>query len=509
MAHPISTVNLVAPGFKGLNTEDSPLAQDQSFASVANNCVIDRYGRVAARKGVNVLTTDKTELGTESIRKIGSFRDSAGNKIVFSAGNNKIFSGTTALVDETPALYTITADNWDIVNFNDHCYFFQAGHEPLVYSDALGDITPMSAVSGWAAPSGRSDANANTVLAAFGRLWIAGFNDDPHTIYWSDLLQGHTWTGGSSGSIDISSVWPDGYDEIVKIDTHNNYLIIFGMHSVIFYSNAGSPSSMTLEDTISGIGAYDRDAVRNIGTDILFLANDGLRSFSRTLQTESLPVGDLSRNIKTDLIRQLQEEGVGVYTEYSPENSFFILGFLGQRFQYVFDLRGQLETGAYRVTQWTGTGITATHRDDDGTLYLGSLEGVCDYSGYTDYDSNYLMSYFSQNLSFGDPSTIKILKKIKPTIIGGSGANASFKWGFGFSGTTFGKNITLQIGGIAEYGLAEFGEGEFSSGQVFQTLDINTAGSGNTIIVGMEARIEGAALSLQEINVHTMVGKIR
>jgi hypothetical protein len=41
MAQPLQSINLVAPAFKGINTEDSPLAQDTSFAEVADNAIIE------------------------------------------------------------------------------------------------------------------------------------------------------------------------------------------------------------------------------------------------------------------------------------------------------------------------------------------------------------------------------------------------------------------------------------------------------------------------------------
>jgi len=138
MAQPLQSINLVAPAFKGINTEDSPLAQDPSFAEVADNAVIDKRGRIAARKGNNVVTTDKTELGADRIHKIHYFYDNANNTKLFSVGNNKILSGTTTLVDETPAAYTISGNNWKMVNFNDAAYFFQRGQEPLIYTDAGG-----------------------------------------------------------------------------------------------------------------------------------------------------------------------------------------------------------------------------------------------------------------------------------------------------------------------------------------------------------------------------------
>jgi hypothetical protein len=259
MAQELKSINLVAPAFKGINTEDSPLAQDPSFAETADNAVIDKRGRIAARKGITVLTTDKTELGTATIVAMKEFRDDLGNTKVFSVGNNKILSGTTTLVDETPGSYTITADQWKMVNFNDKVYFFQRGYEPLVYDNAGGAVIKLSTVAGAAGVT--SAMYGNEVLAAYGRLWTADFSTDKSKVYWSDLLIGHDWTGGTSGAIDISKVWPDGHDEIVALAAHNNLLIIFGKHSIVVYSGADAPATMALADTVSGVGCVGRDTV--------------------------------------------------------------------------------------------------------------------------------------------------------------------------------------------------------------------------------------------------------
>lgn len=502
MAQQIQTINLIAPGFKGLNTEDSPLAIEPSFASIVDNCVIDRYGRVAARKGYDVLTETKTELGTDYIDKIKMFRDSAGNTKLFSVGNDKILSGTTTLVDETPVSYTISANNWDIVNFNDSIYFFQRGHEPLVYSDASAAVEPMSDVSGAAG----TPPEGNVVLAAWGRLWVADFTADKSTIYWSDLLQGHVWSGGSSGSIDISKVWPDGYDEITGLAASNNFLIIFGKHSIVVYSGANSPATMELADTVSGIGLRCRCGVVDTGTDLLFLSYDGLRSFGRTIQEKSLPIGDLSRNIKQDLLNAIAAETQPVAIEYSPENSFVVLLFRSQSLAFCFDVRGTLENGSYRVTRWPDLKLKALHRDSDGTLYTGTLEGIGTYSTYTDNGQTFNMKYYSPNLTFNDPSRTKILKKMKPTVIGGSGSTVSFKWGYDFAGSYRTFNTVLGAETTAEYGRAEFGIDSYSSGIIFSTVNINTTGNGSSVIVGVEAEIS-KELSIQEVIIWTLIGK--
>ena len=118
MAQQLQNISIRAPAFKGLNTQDSPIDGDPSFASIADNCVIDKYGRIGARKGFDVLTTSVTALGGEEIRSLGFFEDNDGNTEVFSAGNNKIFKGTTTLTDITPASYTITGNDWKMAAFN-------------------------------------------------------------------------------------------------------------------------------------------------------------------------------------------------------------------------------------------------------------------------------------------------------------------------------------------------------------------------------------------------------
>ena len=51
MAQQQQNITLQAPAFQGINSEESPLIQDPTFCSRANNAVVDEYGRLGARKG--------------------------------------------------------------------------------------------------------------------------------------------------------------------------------------------------------------------------------------------------------------------------------------------------------------------------------------------------------------------------------------------------------------------------------------------------------------------------
>jgi hypothetical protein len=404
-----------------------------------------------------------------------------------------------------------------MVNFNDNIYFFQRAHEPLVYNNTSGSVVKLSTVAGAAGVT--SAKYGNEVLSAYGRLWTADFATDKSTVYWSDLLIGHDWSGGTSGSINISKVWPDGHDEIVALAAHNNLLIIFGKRSIVVYAGADAPATMALQDTVAGVGCVGRDTVQYTGTDVLFLSQTGLRSFGRTIQEKSMPITSLSSTITKDIIQLINEANEIYKSVYFPEENFYLITFSNQNMTYCFDTKGTLENGAYRVTRWPGTGFTAYERKDDGTLLIGGAHGLGNYSGYQDNGSSYPFKYFSPELSFGDPSKLKFLKKIRPTIVGGSGLDILFKWDYdkkirptivGGSGLDilfkwdydFGSAynaafITLSSQATAEFGVDEFNIGQFSSGVLTSKQAINANGSGGN----------GGELSLQEINILALVGK--
>ena len=49
--------SIAAPGFYGLNTQESSITLSSGYALQADNCVIDSEGRLGARKGYVYQTT--------------------------------------------------------------------------------------------------------------------------------------------------------------------------------------------------------------------------------------------------------------------------------------------------------------------------------------------------------------------------------------------------------------------------------------------------------------------
>jgi hypothetical protein len=376
-------------------------------------------------------------------------------------------SGDETLVDETPSGYTINANNWKMLNFNNAAYFFQRDHEPLIYTHSGG----LETFSSYVGSAVSNSLEGNEALAAYGRLWVADNANESQVVYWSDLLIGTDFTGGSSGSIDVSKAWPDGYDEIKALAAHNNLLIIFGNHSILVYQNASSPASMSLVDTIAGVGCVCRNSVQHIGTDVLFVSTSGLRSFGRTIQEKSMPLSDLSGNIKTEFIRAIELRTEPTSTVYSPENSFYLITFYGETTTYCFDLKGRLENGSYRVTRWPTNTFSCFERKTDGTLLTGSTNGVGQYLGYSDNNASYRFKYYSPGLTFGDPSKLKILKKLRPTLVGANSSVVFLKWGYDLTESYRSANFTVGNQNPGYFGVSEYaGFSELSSYGISSTF---------------------------------------
>jgi len=505
MAQNREHIYIAAPGFKGLNTQDSPVAQDATFAAIAENMVIDKYGRIGARQGLNKLTTSATPLGSSiGIESIFEYVKRDGTKIVFSAGNNKIFTGTTTLTEVTlPGGYSITANNWKIVSFNNDIYFFQRGHAALV---SVAGSTTLVAVTdgGHAAPAG------NEVLAAFGRLFVADVTNNSYTLYFSDLLDGDNFHGGASGSLDLTTVWPTGYDEIVALSEFNDFLVIFGKRSIILYSGAGSPSTMTLADVITNIGCIARDSVQSTGSDLIFLSDSGVRSLGRVIQEKSNPIGDVSVNVRDDLVQAVSVETGNIKSVYSEENAFYLLILpTVNNLVFCFDMRGKLENGANRVTTWPFTGILCATTTDSNDVYFGNSKGINRYFGFLDDTSTYTMKYYTNALSFGDASKLKILKEITFTIVGGQGTDLLLNWGYDYTEGYTKQLLTVDDASIAEYGLSEYNvaTSQYNASIIVNKATTKATGSGRVVTIGLDATINEKSFSIQDVNIEAFIGR--
>ena len=518
MSQPLQTQSISAPGFFGLNTQDSPLDLAAGFALVATNCIIDQYGRIGSRKGWARVNSSSGNLGANNVGVVHELVQSDGTLTILFAGNNKLFKldGSNAVVELTygggGTAPTITASNWSCASLNGITYFFQVGHDPLIFDPAVSTSTyrRVSEKTGYVG----TVPSANIVISAFGRLWVADTTTDNVTVGFSDLLAGHIWSTGTAGTLNIDRVWPNGADEITGLAAHNGFLIIFGKRQILVYANATTPSTMSLSDTVGGIGCIARDSIQSTGKDILFLSNSGVRSFARTIIEKSAPIGDLSKNIRSDFMAIIGSETLAnIKTVYSETEAFYLITLPTVKEVFCFDTRVQLQDGSFRVTVWDSIEPTALLSRRNGDVLIGKNGYIGKYSNYLDHTSVYRMMYFTNHADLGDANVTSLLKRLKIVVIGGTNQFVTMKWGFDFTTNYLSANAQIPTQSVSEYGVAEYGANatvvaQYSDGVALQTLVVQASGSGKIVQTGYESNINGSPLSIQRIEIQSKDGKM-
>jgi len=518
MTQRLQTFSVQAPGFFGLNTQDSPLTLEAGYASIATNCIIDQYGRIGARKGFSRVNASSGNLGANDIKVIHELVQLDGTLTVLFAGNNKLFklSSTNTVTELTygggGTAPTITNSNWQCASLNGITFFFQSGFDPLIYDPAVS-ATTFRRVSEKTGYTGTVPLG-NIVISAFGRLWVADTTADNVTITFSDLLAGHNWTGGTSGTLNVAQVWPNGSDQIVGLGAHNGFLFIFGKRQILVYSGATTPSSLSLSDSIGNIGCLSRDSIVTTASDIVFLSNSGVRSLLRTIQEKSAPLRDLSKNVRNDLMTYVASETLAnIKAVYSEVNAFYLLTLPVAKQVYVFDTKAQLQDGSARVTTWDSIEPTALLAKRNGDLLIGKNGYVGKYETYLDHASTYRFQYYTNYADLGDANVTSILKKISVVVIGGTNQIFTIKWSYDFSGQYYSTQATIPISSVAEYGMAEYGANGipvayYSTGIQIGTLNGQASGYGKVVQTAYEVEINGAAISIQKIEIQAKNGKL-
>ena len=489
MAQQQQNITISAPGFQGLNTEDSPLQQDPGFCVVADNAVVDKFGRIGSRKpwtefttAVNVTYSAASGVASTQIKthRIGN-GDINGTRYVLATVGVYQYDASSVLLQEDyficklttavgpvyeldeisyPALGTASAlADAKIVSFNDRLYIFSATNECLVYNGST--ITKLFTGTNdvdYIKPQDDTGVLAATIdgdvaTAAFGRLWVSGVNGDYQSIYYSDLLIATQWYDGravpadaqnTGGIIDVNEYWPRGTDRIVGIVAHNNALFVMGRESILVYNNAatGDPAGadgIVLADTITGIGCVNRDAIANIGSDVLFVDDSGVRSLGRTIQEKSAPLGDLTSNIRRDItdIIAVTADKTTISLSYWPDENLTVVNFSNDAQAFAIEMRAPSVTGGNKVTRWTDTAWERAMYYEvagEARVLLTSAKsgyGLFLYEDGLNYnDEPFEFKYESNSFTFGQPANFKFVKQIDFTVVSTlTDAQAYAGWG--------------------------------------------------------------------------------
>lgn len=505
----LNVLTIDAPGASGLNTENSGIDLPTEFAKIATNCVISSDGRLASRKGFEAFAPTSAFSGTvkslfETINIDGS------SEIIWSNGTD-IYQGYPAATDITESL-TLTDGNYKFALLEDTLFATQEGHATVAWqkNGSTWEQETISRPSSWGATE-----YPDVCLGAFGHMWVANGATKKTTVWYSEEFNALNFSSSGSGEINIEEALIGG-DRIVSLGAFADRLVIFCTNQILIYKIDGSVDKsqdvwIFLEDNIRGIGCIARDSVVNTGTDLMWLSNQGVMSFSRLIQNDGeLPIGDVSAQVHSDVQAEISNATAGfknIKAVWWAAEKTYVLLFKDTNIFYCFNFRNP---SRIVCTKWdTIKSISSIVYTKDRTLIFGGTDTFFRYANYGSSTDVYRTKYYTGYLNFQAPELLKFLKNVSFLIKGFAGQTCVIKWAFDYSDSF--KSYTLSLAGIggliAEYGIAEYNESEYSSGAQLFDVRANVSSSGQSVQLGFEADIIGSELVIYRIEVQATSGK--
>lgn len=517
----LAPITLTAPGSRGLNKERQNSLLGPEWARDGLNSVLNREGRMAARKGWTSQTSGAIS-GTPKIRQLFEYMKGDGTVTIITTANNHIYKDfsdyTVGANDITPGTPP-TADAWQFVNLADKVYGVQAAHTMISWS-GTGSFANVVASSG-VLPAG------NAACAAFGRLWV--IDSDNQTLKYSALLDGTKWAvSDGGGSVALQNVWTKGMDQGIAVAAFGSNLVVFGKNHIIMYADgSGStlgidPTQMYVVDTIEGTGCIARDTIQAVGEgDLAFLSRHGIQLLGRVVADKSNPSTTISKNIRTYLSQLVATQTgaslANARSAHSPENGIYILLLPDALRAIVADTRFGFQdddgTPVLPMLEWTYTTMpTALCVRANGDVLLGLAGKVGLYASNIDGSDTYDFVYSSPWLRIDDEETAALLKMLKeiPTIIQiNATANLSWNWEFDFNGNIYSGIVSYTLNNTgAEYSIAEYSIDEYSGGLTLQAKTIDGQGEGQFFRIGCQVPISGFDFALQQIKMIFALGRM-
>lgn len=289
--------------------------------------------------------------------------------------------------------------------------------------DEIGEIKNFKKVSsdGETLEDGIAIPPASCIETHVERLCMAGVSDaqhDPATIFFSDYLDGKTWS--ITESVQVGS---DG-DAIVGLKSwRNNTLLVFKSSSVWAVvcsplvddsGNRLSPAYWTINKISDSYGAISRETIAQVGNDVWFLSKRGVCSIQRAVAAEenemqALPISLPIQNYIDRINWNAAHTASAVYFKdryflsipidnSSRPNIVLIYNTITQKWQGTWEGTAMRATGYARANFdglehliWrTHDGTAYQFLDDDFQTYYDSCEDYDEYIKQTFVSKSYV-----------------------------------------------------------------------------------------------------------------------
>lgn len=355
------------------------------------------------------------------------------------------------------------------------------------------------------------------------RLIVAAAgNDNKNTIYYGDRFDIGRFDGASAGSITVEG-------EIVGIYPFKDVLVIFCRNSIHQLTNLDSATKADIEvkPITSRTGLAATFSVQEAGNDLIFLADDGVRTLSASEKYGDLTFGVISRKIDPLIATLL--DGLLSYTissVYIKEKNQYRLYYTTSASTSdditALVATNRLNTLGQLEWQWsTIKGIMPSCVDATTNTYISSTEAEQAYFGGWDgqvyehdtgsnFNGSDIDASFTLNeIDYGD---IGIRKTIHYVRLFGTSEGTSddifLTVNYDFSDTNTMQPSSYLVNpteNLSKYGVIVYGTGVYSGRTGFNTR-VNTDGSGYSNNFKFSSTGTGESYNLDSIYVDMRVG---
>jgi len=407
----------IFPANKGLYTSVPSVYVDKEYLYASQNLIHTTTGTRRTRPGIDPYYTSGLGSG-EAIKYLFDFwrTDSTTgeqNQQVVAVTNGRVFA------DEADGAFTSIGS---VVGYDASK---NITGDALVGFMVLGieDQAPKKYIqAGSIADLGGSPPTGWLVRKHRSRVWLAGVKTAPHTLYYSAIEDPESWSGGTSGNLNIdlgasdpvgiTSIFPEIFGELYIGKWESIYQIF------------SSTTTLGVRPLVSTIGNVSHNGTASIQNDIIFPSLRGLHSLQTTVN-----YGDVESSFLTFGIHDLWNSTVD-FTRTNEMSAAFIPEFNSYLITYPkknsssYNLLGfNVVTKDFFLWEDFNASYITTFTDSDKRrrLLIGTSDaniGLMQSIDSTDF-TDFLISFSS---SFRTP---RIFPNLNPT----------FTWGF--------KNLTV------------------------------------------------------------------
>ena len=305
---------------------------------------------------------------------------------------------------------------------------------------------PSVTITGGGGSSAAATANISTQLAPSGlrliksftnRLFAVGTGESRNTLYASDILDPEIWkttnsiiVGGDDGE-DIIAIQPFYGFQIIVFKRNKIYLVDVTPSTTFtsgtsLLSLTNSAAEWTVQTISNRIGCIAGRSVALVNKDVFFLANDGIRSISRSLADDFSTVGlTISEPVK-DIIARINRSFIETCNATFHNNRYLLAIPLDSAtkpshilvYNSIFNcFEGLWEVAAARMVE---TSFTSGFTTNTIKLCIGTTNSrighLTDYkdsdsvditTGFQDFGTGYTSRVVSKAYEFDDRFALK------------------------------------------------------------------------------------------------------